>query len=78
MASRNPSTWDEYEGRQQSPGRTDSVSSFGRGSVRFDETESLLGRSPMDNHEGQDGEWTHRLRRRRQVLPLILALEHIC
>jgi hypothetical protein len=59
MAARNPSTWEQYEGTQNpgSPGRSGSV---GSGSVRFDETESLLGRSV----DGQDGQALH-VRRRR-------------
>lgn len=64
MASRNPSTWEQYEGTQ-SPGRTGSVSSsVGRGSVRFDESESLLGRS-VDDYNG-DGEWPAGGMRRRR------------
>ena len=63
MASRNPSTWDQYDRGASSPGRTGSVSSIGNRSVQF-ENESLLGRSVDSGPD--DGEWP-RLRHRRSV-----------
>ncbi|OIW33850.1 hypothetical protein CONLIGDRAFT_197809 [Coniochaeta ligniaria NRRL 30616] len=76
MASRNPSTWDEYDGRH-SPGRNDSSSSLGRGSVRFDETESLLGRSVDDQNNGQNGDWPRLRRRRSSVTNRLASLAEI-
>ncbi|KAB5570340.1 transmembrane amino acid transporter protein-domain-containing protein [Coniochaeta sp. 2T2.1] len=74
-ASRNPSTWDEYEGRRgSSPGRNDISSSLGRGSVRFDETDSLLGHSPNENGEG---EWPRLRRRRSSVTNRLAALTEL-
>lgn len=73
MASRNPSTWDEYDGTG-SPQRSGSVSSYGRRSVQF-ENESLLGRSVDDN--GQDEEWPRLRRRRSSVTNRLAALTDI-
>jgi len=67
MASRNPTTWDEYE-RGLSPHRSGSVSSTGERSVQFREDESLLGAVDEDDH---DEEWPG-LRRRRYICPLSL------
>ncbi|KAK3692785.1 transmembrane amino acid transporter protein-domain-containing protein [Podospora appendiculata] len=73
MASRNPSTWDQYEGRANSPGRTGSVSSMGRRSVQF-EDESLLGRSHNDD---DDREWPGLRRRRSSITNRLAAFSDI-
>ncbi|KAK3944686.1 transmembrane amino acid transporter protein-domain-containing protein [Diplogelasinospora grovesii] len=80
MASRNPSTWDQYEGRGASPGRTGSMSSVrsGNRSVQFDGSEEealLLGLSPSQEQDDDGGgaEWPQRLRRRRSSMTNRLA-----
>lgn len=70
MASRNPSTWDQYE---RGGGRSGSVSSVGNRSVQFAEDESLRGRSPDSQAGHDDSEWPHHLRRRRSSITNRLA-----
>ena len=75
MASRQPTTWDEYE-RGDSPGRNDSVSSAGRHSVRFEE-EALLSSSALDGHGDDVHERAARPRRRSSITNRLTALTDI-
>lgn len=73
MPSRQATTWEEYE-RASSPGRNDSLSSSPRGSVQFEDQQSLLG-GERDDHGGPD--WTSRLRRRSSVQNRLAAIAGI-
>ncbi|KAI6353546.1 hypothetical protein MCOR25_008950 [Pyricularia grisea] len=76
-SSRNPSTWDEYDGGI-SPHRTGSMSSMGGRSgrsvqFRDQENESLLDDDQERRGSDQDTEWAGGLRRRRSSVGMRLA-----
>ncbi|KAK0621279.1 transmembrane amino acid transporter protein-domain-containing protein [Bombardia bombarda] len=78
-SSRNPSTWDQYEGTSSAPGRTGSMSSMGNRSVQF-ENDSVLGRSPGgddNNDDVEDWPGLRRRRRRSSVTNRLAALTEI-
>ncbi|KAI1867072.1 hypothetical protein JX265_007648 [Neoarthrinium moseri] len=72
MGSRQATTLGEFE--QRTGGSSESLSSSPRGSVHFEEGQSLLGdREPRES----DGEWTGRLRRRSSVQNRLAAITEI-